>query len=96
MADLRISEELAQRLREAAEAANLDIEAFLDSKIPPKEEQKPTPVTLGALAAALRGANIRTGYTDTAQRFEDILDDEFANDLLRDHKDLSEDDPSAG
>jgi hypothetical protein len=95
MADLHISEELARRIREEAEAANLDIEAFLNSKLPPKEE-KTASVTLGALAAALRDANIRTGYTDTAKRFEDILDEEFANDLLHDQKDMSEDDQSAG
>lgn len=103
MATLPISENLAKRIREAAERANLRIEDYLarmlerngeplaprpepditDAHLEAARRMEPEPGTAAALLQAAQEANIATGASGTVARSREILENEWAEHIMR-------------
>lgn len=96
MVALEIPVELAEKLREVAKRENRSVEAVLETmlkdypietKIASVDERQdaeiPPPGTLARLAYEAEKLDFHSGHRDIAERSREILDDEFADYLLK-------------
>ena len=94
MAQIQISQTLADRLAKIAarKQRSLDelVEEILETHIPESsggdEVDDAPPGSAAALIQAALAANIRSGYTDTAERSREILETEYPKYLRRKYR----------